>query len=140
FFLIVTLLSIIWAICGKIPISVEGKCMVIESEQSNQVLGFASFLETNQIKPGMLVKCSFHAYPAEKYGVIIGKVEQVAKYPMGAEGAYIKEIPSKPLEEYLLGPDLSNVAINISVSSWETNKHKKIDVEPNMLGDMQIIL
>ena len=101
------------------------------------------------VKPEMQVKCALNLFNSEKYGMVLGKVRQVMPYPISPEEYYMQKIPSKPLKNYLMGNNLSNVLVIIdpvldpntySGLAWTSGDGPHAHIEPSLLGTARITL
>lgn len=101
------------------------------------------------IKPGMSAKCALNLYSSQKYGMVLGKVQQVMPYPISPDEYYMQKIPSMPLKNYLIGNDLSNVLIIIdpildsstySGLAWTSGDGPQAHIEPSILGTARVTL
>ena len=146
FVFLFSIVSLFWAFAGRLPISVDGKCILIEE---STVYAFFPLFSGQQVKEGMEGYISLDSIDSSKFGKIEGVVRQVISYPVSLDDPLMKEIPSNSLRKYLLEGSVPNILTVISLQKdpetksglkWTTTKGPRGSIPKGSVGEAQVIL
>ncbi len=109
------------------------------------VLGFIPLFSGQKIKPGMKAKIALDVFDSNKEGKIEGSVKAVQRYPVDENNWFIKNIPSKSLQDYLMEGSSPYILVVIEPQldssnrlQWTTKKRSN-EVYSGMTGEVQIV-
>jgi hypothetical protein len=148
FSIVLSLAVLVWAFAGKIPITVDGKAVLVE-KAGFQVYGFFSILDQADLRVGTEVKVAFNAIDASQYGMLKGKVVEVGSYPVSLNDAIMTEIPSESLRQYLLQGDTPKLLAVIapvenpntpSKFAWTTHQGPPQPLQPGLFGTAHVLV
>ncbi len=150
FVLVFSFAAVCWAFVGKLPVAVDGKCILIEeAPKQYAIYGFLPLFSGQQVKAGMQVNIALDSVDASRYGKIEGIVREVITYPVSAGDPILDKIPSASLRHYFTEGDLPTIMIVIEPTLDSTAKtglkwtsvHSPSGPIPNAsVGEAQIIL
>lgn len=151
FFAAIALVTLIWSFLGSIPLTVSGKCLLIDLDSSGslKILAFLPLSSGQQVQPGMRVQTAIDIVDSDNYGTIQGVVIQSSPYPVSASDPILQKIPSEPLREYLVqGPLPVLLAIvdpaldpkTVSGLKWTSLRGPPMTLSSGLLGKAGVIL
>ena len=145
------LAAILWAISGRLPVTVNGKCVALYEEDGVRlkILGFLPLFSGQQVEKGMAAKISLDAADSSIYGEIEGVVQDVIPFPVNAEDPAVLQIPSSSLRNYLTQGPLPTILVVIepiydpetpSRVKWTSKTGPLKPVLEGSVGNVDIIL
>ena len=131
-----------WSIWGRIPITVDGRGMIVNSrKKSERLIGvtYFSIEDGKKVQPGMKIQITPQIVKRERYGGIVGNVTEVSSYPITEEDA-TKVIGNQELVRKLISsPEAGRIQVfaNLQPDSntfsnykWSSSSGPKQEISP----------
>jgi len=129
------------------PTSVIGWIQRAYNPEKLEIYAFIPLFSGEQVKVGMQAKTELDIAPADKFGAILGKVEEVQPYPVSLSDRRLQQIPSESLRQYLVQGTLPNILVTIkpaldpdSPSGLKWTHGFPETIRPGATGNIRILL
>lgn len=147
FAFVFVVIALVWAFVGKIPIAVDGKCILLEKGTGESVVyGFFPLYAGQQVVEGMKGYISLDTIDPNKYGKIEGAVLRIRPFPVSEGDEALEIIPSTSLRHYFTEGELPTIMVEIQPLKdggkfkWTSANGPTFPIPNASVGDAQIIL
>ncbi|MGB3204654.1 MAG: hypothetical protein WBB28_06675 [Crinalium sp.] len=109
------ILSLLWGIFGKIPITVSGRGVLVRpavmtKTATLKAVTFLDMLDGQRVKPGMKIQITPDIVKRERFGSIVGKIIYVSPFPVSKESA--SEVVGNPeIAQNIMGQDGEKIEV-----------------------------
>jgi HlyD family secretion protein len=119
------ILSLLWGIFGKIPITVSGRGVLLHpiGKIKTSTLIAVAFLDMSdglRVKPGMKILIAPDLVKREKFGSILGKIIDVSQNPATVESAR-KVIGNSRIAQKMVGEDGEKIKVIAQLQTDRNN-------------------
>lgn len=119
------ILSLLWGIFGKIPITVSGRGVLVHpiGKSKTATLTAVAFLDMSdglRVKPGMKIQITPDIVKREKFGSILGKIIDVSQHPATVESAR-EVIGNSRIAQKIVGDEVEKIEIIAQLQTAPNN-------------------
>ncbi len=142
--------SMTWSFLGKLPITISGKCVVVQDQSSQEltIFGFVPLFGSEEIHPGMKAMVTLDSINSSIYGIMEATVLEISRYPVDPLAPQLDPIPSMPLKEYLTQGKAPVTLLIIKPIvdpktdqiQWTSKKTPPTPISDGNVGMVQVIL
>ncbi len=142
--------SMTWSFLGKLPITISGKCVVVQDQSSQEltIFGFVPLFGSEEIHPGMKAMVTLDSINSSIYGIMKATVLEISRYPVDPLAPQLDSIPSMPLKEYLTQGKAPVTLLIIKPIvdpktdqiQWTSKKTPPTPISDGNVGMVQVIL
>jgi len=138
----IVLLSLLWGIFGKIPITVSGRGVLVRptvmtKAASLKAVAFLDMSEGLRVKPGMKIQITPDIVKRERFGSIIGKITDVSQNPTTIESAS-EVIGNTRIAQKIVGADGEKIEV-IAQLQTDTNNPSGLKWTTSTGPDLHLI-